>query len=360
MTFYGNGIGGDAAVFMDLAESLLALGLDVTLAPRADNQEVMAERAGARGMPIFPVNHWHSWGKETGLEPMSFDLVHLHHCSNYVLATQARDFAVVFRGKPMVATLHGPEPLEEFLTLRRGVSARLGARFFEALVVPSRHKWEAWRQRGFFGDKLRQIPNPIRGLKLGDSAAAKASFGLSREKPCLLFLGRIRPEKTPGAVLAALPAIRNKRIEPSLLFVGTGDEALKAQLQETCRELGVESRFPGFVADPSSAYSAADAFLFTSRYDNFPISLFEAAAAGIPVVASDIPVVRHEFAGSPGVHIYGTADLEGMACAVRNALRASEDDRARLKDDTLARFGFAAIGGRHRDLYEELLARAAP
>jgi glycosyltransferase involved in cell wall biosynthesis len=354
MAFYGNGIGGDATVFMDLAEALAARGNEVTLASRADNREIMEKRAKDRGTKIYSVNHWHSWTKETGLDLAQFDIVHLHHCSNYVLGTQARDFAYVFGNAPMVVTLHGPEPLDHFLTVRRGMSARMGARFFKAIVVPSKHKYLDWKKRLYFRGKLHQIPNPIRAVACTDKVQAKKSFGLSPDKPCLLFLGRIRPEKDPAAVLEAVPHLRSLGIEPSLLIAGRGDDDLAAQMQAKAKELDLESNFLGFVTDPAAAYSAADMFLFTSHFDNFPIALFEAGAAGVPIAAVDIAVVKHEFEGRPAVGMAKSGDAESLAQAIAHALKASEADKKALSEQTLGRFGFDAVAAQHEALYSNL------
>lgn len=340
---------------MDLAEALQAKGVQVTLASRADNRQIMEERAAARGMPIFSVDHWNLWMQETGLDLVQFDLVHLHHCSNYVLGTQARDFNYVFGSLPMVATLHGPEPLEDFLTLRRGMSAKIGARFFRALIVPSRHKYEAWTGRGFFKGKLHQIPNPIRELVLGDQAEAKRSLGFSEDEKVLLFLGRIRPEKDPDAILRAWKHLGVSSSKTGLLVVGRGDEGILMGMKDDAQRLGIHAAFPGFLSEPASAYAAADAFLFTSLYDNFPIALFEAAAAGVPIVAAEIPVVRHEFSGRPGVSTYDASDPKSLAAAVENALTEEAEARAELKRSTLERFGFDAVARMHIDLYERVL-----
>ena len=71
-------------------------------------------------------------------------------------------------------------------------------------------------------------------------------------------------------------------------------EALREDARSMCRDLGIEAKttFAGVVADLGACFSRFDVFCFPSRYEGMPNALLEAAAAGLPIVASDIPEIR--------------------------------------------------------------------
>jgi glycosyltransferase involved in cell wall biosynthesis len=72
-----------------------------------------------------------------------------------------------------------------------------------------------------------------------------------------------------------------------LVVVGRGDQARYSRLAE---RLGASQRvhFTGLVADPAGWYSAADVFLLPTAYETFSLVTYEAAAAGLPLLATRV------------------------------------------------------------------------
>lgn len=107
------------------------------------------------------------------------------------------------------------------------------------------------------------------------------------EAPHFLSLSRLSPEKNLPALLRAFAIVREARPGATLEIAGDGPQ--EAELRELARELGVEDAIvlPGFV-DPAAAMSRADALVQLSVWENASYTLLDAAAAGLPVVATRV------------------------------------------------------------------------
>ncbi len=84
-------------------------------------------------------------------------------------------------------------------------------------------------------------------------------------------------------------------LEVWLAGVGPLEAALRAQAEQ----LGIAERvrFLGFHEDVTALHAAADLFIFPSLSEGFGNALVEALVAGLPVVASNLPAIRHDMLG---------------------------------------------------------------
>ncbi len=104
--------------------------------------------------------------------------------------------------------------------------------------------------------------------------------------PHLLAVGRLSREKGFDLLLQALVRVRKRFAFADLTIAGAGPEekALKAQ----SHELGLQTavRFAGYVDRPSAYFQGASAFVLSSRHEGMPNALLEAAAGGLPIIAT--------------------------------------------------------------------------
>jgi len=128
----------------------------------------------------------------------------------------------------------------------------------------------------------------------GDRAGARRAVGLPLDRPIVLFVGRLQPLKAPDLAIRTLAALgRNDAV---LVVVGgasgsDGSDYTQATF-ELARQLGVGDRVRFVEPQPhhilSSYYRAADVVVVPSRSESFGLVALEAAACGIPVVASAV------------------------------------------------------------------------
>jgi glycosyltransferase involved in cell wall biosynthesis len=113
-----------------------------------------------------------------------------------------------------------------------------------------------------------------------------------RDVPRLLMVGRLEAEKGHERVFQALAGVA----APWRLDIA-GDGRLLRTLKEAAERLGIASRvhFLGRREDIPALLADADLFLFPSQWEGMGLALVEAMAAGVPVLASDLPALR-EFA----------------------------------------------------------------
>lgn len=102
----------------------------------------------------------------------------------------------------------------------------------------------------------------------------------------LLSVGRVIPRKGGELLLRAVAESRRSGAHIELTVVGTGSE--EAGLKALAKDLGVPVSWRGFVDQPElpQVYAEADAFAFPTLDDPFGMVVLEAAAAGLPLIAS--------------------------------------------------------------------------
>jgi glycosyltransferase involved in cell wall biosynthesis len=107
-------------------------------------------------------------------------------------------------------------------------------------------------------------------------------------------VGRLAPAKNHGRLLEIFAAIRNGSPSSWLLVVGEGTDNPEGEVVRAVGRLGIEDRvlFLGFRTDVPRLLKASDALLLPSRWEGLPGVVLEACAAGLPVLATDLPGVR--------------------------------------------------------------------
>lgn len=223
--------------------------------------------------------------------------------------------------KPVLATYHTlfEEYLQHYIPWLPAAALRGLARRFsrgqcnalDAVIVPSSAMGERLREYGVTRP-LHVLPTglPTRAFAPGDGSRFRAELGIAPERPVVLFVGRVAHEKNIGFLLEVVALARRHR--PELLFLVTGEGPARADMEQQADRLGLRDnvRFLGYMdrrSDLPAAYSAADAFIFSSRTETQGLVLLEAMAQRCPVV---------------GLSAMGTADI----LEPRRGCRVAPDD----------------------------------
>jgi len=225
-----------------------------------------------------------------------FDLVLTYNWGAFDAVMARRLFAPILKLPPLIHHEDGfNEDEAQKLDGRRNFYRRLGLGAAYRLVVPSerlaRIAREVWRQ------KPLRIPNGIPVACFARPPEEGAIPGFER-KPGEIVVGTVaglRAVKNLPRLVRAFAAMRNKKAR--LIIVGEGPQS--ERIGDEARARGVAARLlmPGFLADPARVIGHFDIFALSSDSEQFPISLIEAMAAGLPAVATavgDVPAIVSE------------------------------------------------------------------
>jgi D-inositol-3-phosphate glycosyltransferase len=199
----------------------------------------------------------------------------------------------------------------------------------------------------------------------GDKAGARRALEIDVDRPMLLFVGRIQPLKGPDVAIRALAELG--RPDAHLVIVGgaSGGEgdAETMRAHALVDELGLHDRVRFVEPRPhhilSTYYRAADVVLAPSRSESFGLVALEAAACGVPVVASAVggllSLVDDHRTGrlisgrDPGDYARAVASILDDD-ALRAAMSSASVERAR-------RYTWSFAAARLRRLYSDLTVR---
>jgi glycosyltransferase involved in cell wall biosynthesis len=162
-----------------------------------------------------------------------------------------------------------------------------------------------------------------------DSAGSDIS-----NSPTAIMVATMEAHKDHATLLRALPAIIKKW--PTFLLLLVGDGSLRQSLEKLAADLGVDSsvRFVGSSRDVSSWLAKAQVFIFsTTAQEGLGSVLLEALAAGIPIVASDVPACREALENGKWGNLVRPGSINDLADAVSAAIRSNAQyDKAALNE----------------------------
>ena len=107
-----------------------------------------------------------------------------------------------------------------------------------------------------------------------------------------LMTARLTEEKNVGLALEALAQVRTEYPDTGIVIVGSGVE--ESRLKSLAAKLGVDKNvaFAGWVEDLGSYYRGANAFLQTSKFEGYGLSLVEAALSKLPIVTTKVGIAE--------------------------------------------------------------------
>ena len=164
-------------------------------------------------------------------------------------------------------------------------------------------------------------------------AAARRELGLPADAAVLGIVARLSPQKAHDVLLRAVARLAPTR--PDLRLVVVGDGAEKAAAQALAAELGIAERvlFTGVRRDVPALLPGFDVACLSSVHEGVPLTVLEAMAAGVPVVATDVGALRDLVTDGEDGYLVPPGDVVALA----QRLAELVDDPARR-----AAFGAAA------------------
>ena len=304
----------------------------------------------AREAGLLPgLLHLRADGDVLGLWRLRRELA--RHRPNTVLVTRWREdlfgglaARLVGRPRPRVVMRFG-----QCLVPQQDIKRRLIFRLADRVIVNAPEIRDALLQRSWIA--TNQVVVVINGLDLdawrpcwepaaaAAGAALRQRLGVSALAPLLLNVGNLNLDKDHTGLLDTMARLRNHFPSARLLILGEG--LLRSELEAQCRRLALEDAviMPGFSSDVATAMAAADMLVLSSKTEGMARVLIEAAASGLPIVATDVSGSR--YAVHDGVSGLVVPPRDPLALANALASLLADPDRRR------------AMGRRARALAEE-------
>jgi len=220
-------------------------------------------------------------------------------------------------GLPMVLVLHGGGLPEFVLRHPRRIDSSL--RIASKIVAPSPYLKRAFERRGF---AVAEVPNLVDVIS---SANGERSGSAAR----ILWMRAFDTEYRPELAIEAFSILLEQHPAATMTMAGP-DRGLLHLVRRLAEERGVidRVRFPGYVegSEKVATLRDHDIFLSTTVVDNTPVSVIEAMAAGLPVVATNVGGISDLLEGGRAGVLVRDGDSSALAEAMLNVL---EDDHLR-------------------------------
>jgi glycosyltransferase involved in cell wall biosynthesis len=246
------------------------------------------------------------------LGAMRPDVVHAHGMRAGTFAALALYPSFQRRRPSLVVTVHNAPPSGARLAAIYGVLERLVARRTDVALCVSPDLSERMRKLGAKDVRRAVVAAP----ELAPVSADQPELGAS-DRPIVLGVGRLAPQKDFGTLLTAAARWRDRRPVPLVAIAGSGP--LAGDLARQARELDVDTRFLGPRDDVAGLLAAADVFVLPSRWEGQPLILQEALRAGRPIVAADVGGVR-DLTGDDAALLVPAGDPAALSEAVLDVL----------------------------------------
>lgn len=245
----------------------------------------------------------------------------------------------------------------------------------DAVVGPSRAIQRELIAAGYPRDRVHWLPNgvpipdepdagPVTRKSAARAALAAANPALEcpGSAPLAVYTGRLDRAKGLDTLLAAWQAVvtRGGHENAQLWLAGDGPYAAALRAEIESRNLARRVVLAGVFDAVDELLSAADLFVLPSLEEGMSVALLEAMAAGLPVVATDIPGNRDVVADGREALLVPVEDAEALSTAI---VRVLEEPDLATRLGTAARrlaverFSLAAMANRYLELFEGLSSR---
>jgi len=339
----------------------LAERYDVVLAAYGEGPlRDAATRAGVRFVPLRHVRRpIRPWRDVAGLVELSRLLrrerPQILHASSSKAGVVGRLAAALSRVPIRIFTVHGWAfaAYEGLPSRLYRLTDRLMAPLTTVTICVSERERAAGLEAGTCrADRTVVIHNAV------DVAAAPRSSH-DRATPRLIAVGRLKAPKDFLTLIRALAALPAGSFEAVIVGDGPDRDAVEAEI----RRLGLDGsvRLTGERGDVPALLAGSDVFVLSSRSEGLPVSVLEAMAAELPIVASNVGGLAELVVDGESGILVPPGDPESLAGGLRRLIEDPELRRglgAAARARAEASFDLASFQRAHVELYDRQLALA--
>ena len=365
-------INGVATSVHMLTQELTKLGHNVYIFTPSDpkRKKTGENIISMKSMPCFFIKTYrigllYSPQKLIDIKHLNLDIIHTQ--TEFSLGTFGKIISKAL-GIPMVHTYH--TMYEDYVHYIAGMTPAMAqsiSRIFcnsaDAVIAPRQKVYDSLRSYGVCKN-MSVIPTGINterfhssNYKREDVVALRKSYGLSKDTPVILIVGRIAMEKSIDFIFNSASEIF-KNI-PDAKIVVVGDGPYKKNLEELSQKLGISSSVIFTGAKPWKEvglyYQLGDVFVSASVSETQGLTFAEAMSASIPVVAKNDRCINGLIEDGKTGFLFDTKKefINKVIYVLKN-----KDTFEQLKKDALisaSRFSSESFGRSVESLYKTLI-----
>jgi glycosyltransferase involved in cell wall biosynthesis len=290
--------GGMERVVVHLAGTLAERGVE-PLVVCLQNKGPLAEELKSRGIRVRALKSLRGYDIAAVvrlarvLRQFRPDVINIHDRSSLPYAFIANRLA---GRKPMVFSCHGLLLQDESAARKRD---RMATRDVRGVTAVSEQAGSEYARMLNWRGPVDIVPNGVLLSPQRDEltrTSQRATLGVTPDTFVFLAVGNVKPEKGYEDLLEAVALLRRRYCDRPFQVLVAGDRSADTysdSLAASMSRLNLDGtvRFLGYRSDTAALYSAADAFVLSSRKEGLPMVLLEAMAAGLPVVATRVGAV---------------------------------------------------------------------
>lgn len=244
-------------------------------------------------------------------------IVEVYSGASFAIADTVGLLCRIFR-IPLIMVLHGGN-LPEFAAKHRYRTRKVFS-YADFLVAPSQYLAD---KLGVYGYEIGVVPNVIELDSYNFRERAEIS-------PRLLWMRSFHSIYNPQMAVKVLAELM-KDVPQATLTMAGADKGLQSKTRKLAEDLNVSAaiNFAGFLSGNQKLreFQQADIYLNTNQLDNLPVSVIEACACGLPVVATDVGGLPYLIDSGENGFLIENENVGAMVKAVKTLLEDSEITR---------------------------------
>lgn len=286
------------------------------------------------------------------------DLLHTHGYKADIVG----QIAAGREGIPIVATAHGFSTGREKLNRNEKIG-RWFLRRVDRVIAVSENVKATLMESGIDERNLILLPNAINFAEFAHALSVdiRDQWGVSQSQIIIGTAGRLSPEKAQGNLIRAVAQLPQE-LKSKIVIVIAGEGPEREYLLSLAEELKMAEwvKLIGFVRDVSSLYHSFDLFCLPSLTEGHPLTLMEAAASGVPVIASRVGAVGQLINDGVDGFTVPPGDVALLSQAIQKALALPDRGKAMghaLGDKLSKSYDICPWAVKIEDIYGELIGR---
>lgn len=358
---WSGNLGGTENFAFQLAKTQKIAEHDITIAYMG-KRSIIGQRAESTGIKTFecrmhsPVDFFNLSKCFRLVKKEKYDIIHNHNGSPFL--NIAKFFSP---GSILINHFHGTSLGNEKwenskVLLWKRISSCLVDHFF---ANSNFTKNMIMKKYGYPKHKVSVVYNGIDLVNFHpnkEKIMIRKEFGLKDSKKVVGIVARLTPQKGIDKFIEVAKIMANEIEDVKFLVVGDGE--LRSQLETKANELNLEKKviFTGARTDVPDLLSIFDIFLLTSNWEPFGITLLEAMAIGVPIVAFAVDGVK-EVINDHCAILIPPGDTKSMAYQVLTLLRDKRKRRDLSKSGLIhvKKFNIEIASQKTIQIYKSLL-----